>query len=112
MQSTSHYVKIKLKTIKKIWKLPLSDALEEKPLVVEMLSSSCWEVESFISFTRDSPGLPMPSVEDVEGWQGGTVESNTVQFKWLRWREGLVNTTEKFNADLLVDGSKYKQGDD
>lgn len=54
----------------------------------------------------------MPSVEDVEGWQGGTAESNTVQFKWLRCRDGLVNTTEKFSADLLVDGSKYKQGDD
>lgn len=99
------------KSIKRTWKLPLSDALEEKPLVVEMLSSSCWEVESFISFTRDSPGLPMPSEEDVEGWQCGTGESNMEQFKWLRWREGLVNTSEKFNADLLVDGSKQEQGD-
>lgn len=54
----------------------------------------------------------MPSEEDVEGWQGGTVESDTLQFKWPQWREGLVNTDEQFNADLLVDGSKYKQGDD
>lgn len=53
----------------------------------------------------------MPSEEDVDGWQCGTVESNMVQFKWLRWREGLVNTSEKFNADLLVDGSKQEQGD-
>lgn len=53
----------------------------------------------------------MPSVADVEGWQCGTVESSTVQFKWLRWREGLVNTSEKFSADLLVDGSKQEQRD-
>lgn len=53
----------------------------------------------------------MPNEDDVEGWQCGTVESNMVQFKWLRWREGLVNTSEKFNADLLVEGSKQEQGD-
>lgn len=59
-------------------KSPLSDALEEKPLVVDMLSSSCWEVESLISFMKESPGLPIPNIEDVEGWEGGTVESNVV----------------------------------
>lgn len=31
----------------------LSDARDEKPLVVEMLSSSCCELESLISFTRE-----------------------------------------------------------
>lgn len=59
-------------------KSPLSDALEEKPPVLDMLSLSCWEVESLISFMKESPGLPMPNIEDVEGWEGGTEESDMV----------------------------------
>lgn len=47
--------------------IPLSEALEENPLVVEMLSSSCCEVESLISFTRENPELPIGNAEDVDG---------------------------------------------
>lgn len=75
----------------------MSEAREENPLVVEMLSSSCCELLSLISFTRENPdveappaltkglpkgpaaeveapargkGLPKgpPAAEDVEGW--------------------------------------------
>lgn len=74
-------------------RIPLSEALEEKPLVVEMLSSSCWEVESLISFTRENPELPIGNAEDVEGWQCNVGDSNMEKFIWLRWREGLVNTS-------------------
>lgn len=50
--------------------LPLSDAREEKPLVVEMLSSSCCELLSLISLTREKLGeAPTKGAEEVEGWE-------------------------------------------
>lgn len=45
----------------------LSDAREEKPLVVEMLSSSCWERLSLISLTREKPVEKGPGAAEVEG---------------------------------------------
>lgn len=49
--------------------LPLSEAREENPLVVEMLSSSCCERLSLISFTREKPVEKGPGAEEVEGWE-------------------------------------------
>lgn len=47
--------------------LPLSEAREEKPLVVEMLSSSCCERLSLISLTKEKPVEKGPGAEEVEG---------------------------------------------
>lgn len=47
--------------------LPLSDAREEKPLVVEMLSSSCCERLSLISLTKEKPVVNGPGAEEMEG---------------------------------------------
>lgn len=45
----------------------LSDARDEKPLVVEMLSSSCCERLSLISLTKEKPVEKGPGAEEVEG---------------------------------------------
>lgn len=52
---------------KTIFSLPLSEAREEKPLVVEMLSSSCCERLSLISLTKEKPVEKGPGAEEVEG---------------------------------------------
>lgn len=60
----SHY---KLSDSRDIDSVPLSDAREEKPLVVEMLSSSCCERLSLISLTKEKPVEKGPGAEEVEG---------------------------------------------
>lgn len=47
----------------------MSEAREENPLVVEILSSSCCERLSLISFTREKPVEKGPGAEEVEGWE-------------------------------------------
>lgn len=57
---------VKTKT-RPLFYLPLSDAREEKPLVVEMLSSSCCERLSLISLTKEKPVVKGPGAEEMEG---------------------------------------------
>lgn len=98
--------------------LPFSDARDEKPLVVEMLSSSCWELLSLISLTReklvDAPakGPPAKGAEEVEGWEKRELglprageESREGKWRWERLRGGLDRTSWKFRDTLLVEGS-------
>lgn len=46
----------------------LSEARDENPLVVEMLSSSCCERLSLISLTKEKPVEKGPGAVEVEGW--------------------------------------------
>lgn len=55
----------------------MSDARDEKPLVVEMLSSSCCELESLISFTREK--LEEAAAEKELPWKGGWVWAEEVE---------------------------------
>lgn len=54
--------------------LPFSEAREEKPLVVEMLSSSCCEKLSLISLTKEKPVEKGPGADEVEGWENRPLE--------------------------------------
>lgn len=56
----------------------LSEAREEKPLVVEMLSSSCCERLSLISLTKEKPVEKGPGAEEVEGWEKRLLEAPRV----------------------------------
>lgn len=56
----------------------LSDAREENPLVVEMLSSSCCERLSLISLTKEKPVEKGPGAEEVEGWEKRLLEAPSV----------------------------------
>lgn len=47
----------------------MSEARDEKPLVVEILSSSCCERLSLISLTKEKPVEKGPGAEEVEGWE-------------------------------------------
>lgn len=53
--------------IRPTFDIPLSEAREEKPLVVEMLSSSCCERLSLISLTKEKPVVKGPGAVEVEG---------------------------------------------
>lgn len=55
--------------------IPLSEAREENPLVVEMLSSSCCERLSLISFTKEKPVEKGPGAEEVEGGEKRLLEA-------------------------------------
>ena len=94
---------------------PLSEAREEKPLVVEMLSSSCWERLSLISFTREKPVVKGPGAEEVEGREkrllggprrGEEASSGGKWRWWERFKGGRDRTLSwKFREALLVEGS-------
>lgn len=95
--------------------LPLSDAREENPLVVEMLSSSCCERLSLISLTKEKPVEKGPGAEEVEGWEKRLLEapivweeaSIGVKWRWERLRGGLESTYSwKFRDARLVEGSE------
>lgn len=81
-------------------RIPLAEALEETPLVVEMLPLSCWEAESFISFTREIWELPLGN-EDVECWEGNAGDCDMEKFRWFPWREGLITTCGKFEVVVV-----------
>lgn len=94
--------------------LPLSDAREENPLVVEMLSSSCWERLSLISLTKEKPVEKGPGAEEVEGWEKRLLEppkvgeevSSGAKWRCVRLRGGRDSTLSwKFKAERLVEGS-------
>lgn len=78
----------------------LSEAREEKPLVVEMLSSSCCERLSLISLTKEKPVEKGPGAEEVEGWEKRLLEAPRVgeeassgeKWRWERLRGGRDNT--------------------
>lgn len=80
--------------------LPLSEAREEKPLVVEMLSSSCCERLSLISLTKEKPVEKGPGAEEVEGWEKRLLEAPRVggeassrgKWRWERLRGGRGST--------------------
>ena len=102
----------------------MSEARDEKPLVVEMLSSSCCEMESLISFTREKleveapakgppKGLPKGAAVEVEGWGNSELErpasagepSSEAKCRWERLRGGRDRTSWKFSDARLVEGS-------
>lgn len=67
----------------------LSDAREENPLVVEMLSSSCCERLSLISFTKEKPVEKGPGAEEVEGCEKRLLEAPRVGAEGssgVKWR--------------------------
>lgn len=78
----------------------LSEAREEKPLVVEMLSSSCCERLSLISLTKEKPVEKGPGAEEVEGWEKrllgaprvGEDMSSGGKWRWERLRGGRERT--------------------
>lgn len=78
----------------------MSDAREEKPLVVEMLSSSCCERLSLISLTKEKPVVKGPGAEDVEGCEKRLLEaaalgddaSSGVKWRWERFNGGRERT--------------------
>lgn len=80
---------------------PLAEALEETPLVVEMLPLSCWEAESFISFTRETWELPIGNEEEAKDAECNAGDANVEKFRWLRWREGLVTTCGQFEVVVV-----------
>lgn len=88
--------------------------------MVEILSSSWWELESLISFTREkleltAKGLAGKGAVDVEGWEKRAPPSAGEaswegKCRWEReWSGGLERTScdagEKFSDTLLVEGS-------
>lgn len=78
----------------------MSEAREEKPLVVEMLSSSCCERLSLISLTKEKPVEKGPGAEEVEGWEKRLLEAPSIgedtssgeKWRWERLRGGRDNT--------------------
>lgn len=78
----------------------LSDARDEKPLVVEILSSSCCERLSLISLTKEKPVEKGPGAEDVEGCEkrlldvprAGDDTSRGGKWRWDRLRGGRDST--------------------
>lgn len=84
----------------KIQLLPLSDAREENPLVVETLSSSCCERLSLISLTKEKPVEKGPGAEEVEGWEKRLLEAPSVgeeasrglKWRWVRLNGGREST--------------------
>jgi len=88
--------------------------------VVEMLSSSCWERLSLISFTREKPVVKGPGAEEVEGGKnmllGGPRKGEEASSggKWRgceRLSGGRDSTLSwKFSEALLVDGSAGQSG--
>lgn len=98
--------------------VPLSEAREEKPLVVEMLSSSCCERLSLISLTKEKPVEKGPGAEEVEGWEKRLLEAPSVgeeassgeKCRWERLRGGRDNTYSwKFSDARLVEGSGWER---
>lgn len=67
----------------------LSDARDENPLVVEILSSSCCERLSLISLTSEKPVEKGPGAEEVEGWVKRLLEGPSIGEKessGVKWR--------------------------
>ena len=83
--------------------------------MVEMLSSSCWERLSLISFTREKPVVKGPGTEEVEGGgkrllggprRGEEASSRGKWRGWERFNGGRDRTLScKFSEALLVVGS-------
>lgn len=98
--------------------LPLSEAREEKPLVVDILSSSCCERLSLISLTKEKPVEKGPGAEEVEGWEkmlldvpmfGGETSSGG-KWRWERLRGGRERTYSwKLRDARLVVGSMQER---
>lgn len=84
------------------------------------MSSSCCELESLISFTREkleveapAKGLPKGAAVDVEGWGKRELGppraaelSSEAKCRWERLRGGRDRTSLKFNDARLVEGSR------
>lgn len=78
----------------------MSEAREEKPLVVEMLSSSCCDRLSFISLTNEKPVENGPGAVDVEGCEKRLLEapktgdeaSSGGKCRWDRLKGGREST--------------------
>lgn len=101
-----------------LFSLPLSEAREEKPLVVEILSSSCCERLSLISLTKEKPVIKGPGAEEVEGWEKRLLDvpmfrgeaSNGGKWRWERLRGGRERTYSwKLRDARLVVGSMQER---
>lgn len=97
-----------------VFSIPLSEARDEKPLVVEILSSSCCERLSLISLTKEKPVENGPGAEEVEGWEKRLLEGPKIRdeassggkWRWERFKGGRDSTCSwKFREALLVEGS-------